>query len=63
MEKPYQRCGWDAQADEEPTMASCRPLVLSVLCSVCEDEAVKREALSRFHAFMKDHDGARVVCG
>ena len=44
-------------------MASCRPLVLSVLCSVCEDEAVKREALSRFHAFMKDHDGARVVCG
>lgn len=62
MDKPYQRCGWDAQADEEPAMTSCRPLVLGVLCSVCEDEAVKREALNRFHAFMKDHDGAHMAC-
>lgn len=62
MEKPYQRCGWDGKKNETPAMTSCRPLVLNVLCSVCEDEEVKREALSRYHAFMKDHDGVCVVC-
>lgn len=62
LEKPFARCGWDPAEGESPHCTSCRPLILGALCTVCEDEEVRREALRRYHALMKDGDGATDAC-
>lgn len=61
MEKAYARCGWDAVEGESTEMTSARPQILRVMCNLCEEAAAKQEALRRFNAFMKDHDGASRV--
>ena len=58
VETPFARCGWDPVEGETPHCTACRPLILSLLCSVCEDASVRREALRRFHDWLKSGDGA-----
>ena len=42
-------------------MTTTRPILISVLNTVCEDEAIKKEALRRFHLYMKNGDGKLTV--
>ena len=57
LQSHYEACGWDPKEGEDRYITTTRPMLISVLNTVCEDEAIKKEALRRFHLYMKNGDG------
>ena len=57
LESDCESCGWDPKEGEDRYITTTRPMLISVLNTVCEDEAIKKEALRRFHLYMKNGDG------
>ena len=57
LQSHYEACGWDAKEGEDRYITTTRPILINVLNTVCEDEAIKKEALRRFHLYMKNGDG------
>ena len=57
LQQPYEQCGWDPKEGEDRYTTTSRPVLLSVLNSVCEEESIKQEALRRYHQWMKNGDG------